>query len=59
MQFQDTKFKELDAQGLITDKLNQIKEFETKYKACTSSIAMYKWCTDYNIVSASGNSDKE
>ena len=28
MQFQDTKFKELDAKGLITDKLNQIKEFE-------------------------------
>ena len=47
MQFQDTKFKELDAQGLINDKLNQIKEFETKYKPCTSSIAMYKWCTDY------------
>ena len=47
MQFQDTKFKELDAQGLITDKLQQIDEFEVKYKPCTSSRAMYKWCTDY------------
>ena len=47
MQFQDTKFKELDAQGLITDKLQQIDEFEANFRPNTSSRAMYKWCTDY------------
>lgn len=47
MQFQDTKFKELDAQGLITKKLKQIDEFEANYNPNTNSRAMYKWCTDY------------
>ncbi|MCP4323729.1 MAG: hypothetical protein GY787_18130 [Alteromonadales bacterium] len=47
MQFQDTKFKELDAQGLITKKLQQIDEFEANFRPNTSSKAMYKWCTDY------------
>ena len=32
MQFQDTKFKELDSQGLITDKLQQIDEFEANFR---------------------------
>ena len=47
MQFQDTKFKELNAQGLITDKLQQIDEFEANFRPNTSSIAMKKCCTDY------------
>jgi len=47
MQFQDTKFKELNAQGLITKKLQQIDEFEANYNPNTNSRAMYKWCTDY------------
>jgi len=47
MQFQDTKFKELDAQGLITKKLQQIDEFEANYNPNTNSRAMKKWCTDY------------
>lgn len=47
MQFKDTKFKELDAQGLITKKLQQIDEFEANYNPNTNSRAMKKWCTDY------------
>ncbi len=47
MKFQDTKFKELEAQGLITDKLQQIDEFEANFNPNTNSRAMYKWCTDY------------
>ena len=47
MQFQDTKFKELDAKGLITKKLQQIDEFEANFRPNTTSRAMYKWCTDY------------
>tara|TARA_R100000995_G_scaffold978_1_gene691 strand:+ start:981 stop:1202 length:222 start_codon:yes stop_codon:yes gene_type:complete len=47
MQFIDAKFKELDAQGLITKKLQQIDEFEANYNPNTSSRAMKKWCTDY------------
>ena len=48
MQFQDTKFKELDAKGLITKKLQQIDEFEANYNPNTNSRAMKKWCTDYD-----------
>ena len=47
MQFQDTKFKELDAKGLITKKLQQIDEFEANFRPNTTTKAMYKWCTDY------------
>jgi len=47
MQFQDTKFKELDAKGLITKKLQQIDEFEANFNPNTNSRAMKKWCTDY------------
>jgi len=47
MQFKDTKFKELDAKGLITKKLQQIDEFEANYNPNTNSRAMKKWCTDY------------
>tara|TARA_R110002012_G_scaffold85883_5_gene213958 strand:+ start:1843 stop:2085 length:243 start_codon:yes stop_codon:yes gene_type:complete len=47
MQFKDTKFKKLDAKGLITDKLQQIDEFEANFRPNTASRAMYKWCTDY------------
>ena len=47
MQFQDTKFKELDSKGLITKKLQQIDEFEANYNPNTNSRAMKKWCTDY------------
>ena len=45
--FKDNKFKKLDAQGLITDKLQQIDEFEANFRPNTASRAMYKWCTDY------------
>ena len=47
MQFKDTKFKELDAKGLITAKLQQIDEFEANFNPNTTSRAMKKWCTDY------------
>ena len=47
MQFNDTKFKELDSQGLITKKLQQIDEFEANFNPNTNSKAMKKWCTDY------------
>tara|TARA_B100000963_G_scaffold361840_1_gene400191 strand:+ start:4321 stop:4548 length:228 start_codon:yes stop_codon:yes gene_type:complete len=45
--FKDTKFKELEAKGLISEKLKQIDTFEAKYSPCTESKAMRKWCTDY------------
>lgn len=48
MQFKDTKFKELDSKGLISKKLKEIDEFEAKYKPCTESIAMRKWCSNYD-----------
>jgi hypothetical protein len=47
MQFKDTKFKELDAKGLITEKLQKIDEFEANYNPTYESRAMKKWCTDY------------
>ena len=31
----------------VIDKLQQIDEFEATYKPNTNSIAMKKWCTDY------------
>ena len=45
--FKDEKYKELDAKGLITEKLQQIDEFEANFRPNTASKAMYKWCTDY------------
>ena len=47
-EFTDEKYKELDAKGLITKKLQQIDEFEANFKPNTNSIAMKKWCTDYD-----------
>jgi len=47
MEFKDTKFKELEARGLISEKLKQIDAFEAKYWPCTETKAMRKWCTDY------------
>lgn len=48
MKFKDTKWKELNAKGLITKKLQEIDEFEANFKPNTASRAMYKWCTDRN-----------
>ena len=46
MEFKDEFYKKLGEQAII-DKLQLIDEFETKYKPNTNSIAMKKWCTDY------------
>ncbi len=46
MEFKDEFFKKLGKQAII-DKLQLVDEFETKYKPNTHSIAMRKWCTDY------------
>ena len=46
-EFKDKKYKELDAKGLITKKLQQIDEFEANFNPNTGSRAMKKWCTDY------------
>ena len=46
MEFKDEFFKKLGDQAII-DKLQLIDEFEAKYKPNTNSIAMKKWCTDY------------
>jgi hypothetical protein len=46
MEFKDEFFKKLGDQAII-DKLQQIDEFEATYKPNTNSIAMKKWCTDY------------
>ena len=46
-QFTDKTFKKLDAQGLITEKLQQIDEFEANFRPNTASKSMYSWCTDY------------
>tara|TARA_R100001594_G_scaffold140071_1_gene184973 strand:+ start:698 stop:904 length:207 start_codon:yes stop_codon:yes gene_type:complete len=46
MKFKDEFYKKLGKQAII-DKLQLIDEFETKYKPNTHSIAMKKWCTDY------------
>ena len=47
MEFKDEFYKKLGIQAIM-DKLQLIDEFETKYKPNTNSIAMRKWCTDYN-----------
>lgn len=47
MKFTDKKYKELNAKGLITKKLQQVDEFEAKWKPNTTTRAMKKWCTDY------------
>ena len=46
MEFKDEFYKKLGKQAII-DKLQLVDEFETKYKPNTHSIAMRKWCTDY------------
>lgn len=46
-EFTDEKYKELDAKGLITKKLQQIDEFEANFNPNTDSRAMKKWCTNY------------
>ena len=46
-QFTDKAYKKLDAQGLITEKLQQIDEFEANFRPNTASKSMYRWCTDY------------
>jgi len=46
--FKDTKWKEMNAKGLITKKLQEIDEFEANFRPNTASKAMYKWCTDYD-----------
>jgi len=46
MEFKDEFYKKLGDQAII-DKLQLIDEFEAKYKPNTNSIAMKKWCTDY------------
>lgn len=33
---------------MITDKLKQVKEFETKYGKSMRTNAIRKWCTDIN-----------
>jgi hypothetical protein len=46
MEFKDEFFKKLGEQAII-DKLQQIDEFEANFRPNTHSIAMKKWCTDY------------
>ena len=46
MEFKDEFYKKLGEQAII-DKLQLIDEFEATYKPNTNSIAMKKWCTDY------------
>ena len=46
MEFKDEFFKKLGDQAII-DKLQQIDEFEANFRPNTNSIAMKKWCTDY------------
>ena len=46
MEFKDEFFKKLGDQAII-DKLQQIDEFEANFRPNTHSIAMKKWCTDY------------
>ena len=46
MEFKDEFYKKLGKQAII-DKLQLVDEFEAKYKPNTHSIAMRKWCTDY------------
>ena len=46
MEFKDEFYKKLGDQAII-DKLQQIDEFEANFRPNTHSIAMKKWCTDY------------
>ena len=46
MKFKDEFYKKLGEQAII-DKLQQIDEFEANFRPNTHSIAMKKWCTDY------------
>jgi len=46
MEFKDEFYKKLGEQAII-DKLQQIDEFEANFRPNTHSIAMKKWCTDY------------
>ncbi len=46
MEFKDEFYKKLGEQAIV-DKLQQIDEFEANFRPNTHSIAMKKWCTDY------------
>ena len=46
MEFKDEFYKKLGEEAIIA-KLQQIDEFEANFKPNTHSIAMKKWCTDY------------
>ena len=46
MEFKDEFYKKLGEEA-ITAKLQQIDEFEANFRPNTNSIAMKKWCTDY------------
>ena len=46
MKFKDEFYKKLGEEAIIA-KLQQIDEFEANFKPNTNSIAMKKWCTDY------------
>lgn len=42
-----SQFKDYPA-GKIQAKLEQVKAFEAKYGANSTTQGWYKWCTDYN-----------
>ena len=46
MEFKDEFYKKLGEEAIIA-KLQQIDEFEANFRPNTHSIAMKKWCTDY------------
>ena len=46
MEFKDEFYKKLGEEAIVA-KLQQIDEFEANFKPNTHSIAMKKWCTDY------------
>ena len=46
MEFKDKFYKKLGEEAIIA-KLQQIDEFEANFRPNTHSIAMKKWCTDY------------
>ena len=46
MEFKDEFYKKLGEEAIVA-KLQQIDEFEANFRPNTHSIAMKKWCTDY------------
>jgi hypothetical protein len=46
MEFKDKFYKKLGEKAIVA-KLQQIDEFEANFRPNTHSIAMKKWCTDY------------